>query len=301
MATQTIISRFKERNLKTHLLTTLSLNYRLDKTRREWFFEQIKPLKNSEFLNRDFSPRGLFYGLAFAYSFISPQTKNVFKILSKGNLPYITVLILMIFLLGIFLSRKSKNKLNLNILWLISFSGFSGIAFELILILGFQVIYGFIYAWVGVLSGAFMSGLASGSFILSRSLNKIKNDFATLLKFEFAIIAFSLALPVLIFVLSKANQQTLASLTKLIFIAVSFIAGFLLGAEFPLANKIYFARQEFVNSGAQLYAADLTGACLGAIISSVVLIPILGIWETGLFIACLKLAAVIAIIFSVRK
>ncbi|MDP2938553.1 MAG: hypothetical protein Q8O13_00500 [Candidatus Omnitrophota bacterium] len=302
ISNQVIIQRFKDRNLKTHLLTPFSLSYRLDKSWREWFFEQLKDLKIGKLLNRDFTPRGLFYGLAFLYSLISPQTKNIFRAIDKINLTTAISLIFIIFSLVCFFSRRNSKTVNLNISWLILISGFSGITFELILILGFQIIYGLIYAWIGILSSAFMFGLASGSLILNWRLNKIKNNFVTLLKFEFAIITFSLMLPVLLFILSKINEAALFGLIKMVFCFLSFLAGFLLGAEFPLANKIYFSNPEFRSRAvAQLYAYDLTGACLGAIMSAIIFIPILGMQSTGIFIAFLKLLTVMGVVFSIRK
>ncbi len=298
---QTLLSRLKERGFKTHLLTPYSLVLRLDETWRDWFFGQIKDVKNENYLNQDFKPLGLFYALAFIYSLISPKTKSLFSLIPRINIFFVAIAVLAVLCLIILSNRKSKKILNLSLSYLILISGLSGITFELILILAFQVIFGFIYAWVGLLTASFMLGLGAGGLFVSSKLNQPKNNLKIFLKLEFAIIAFSIILPLLISFLGKLNWGPLLNLTKLIFLTLSLLAGFILGAEFALANKIYFLQKNREGGESRLYAYDLTGACLGAIISSAVLIPVCGIWQSAAFIALLKLWGIIAVIFCVRK
>ncbi len=302
---QTIISRFRNRNLKTHFLTEFSLNYRLDKSWRDWFFNRLKYVDTGRLINRDFSPRGLFFGLAFAYSLISPETKNIFKFMDRVNSPVIFSAIFLIFLLlFIFSNLEEKNKIApvITLKLLILISGFCAIAFELILILGFQIIYGYIYSWVGILSGVFMLGLSYGGFTIAKKNKKLINNLAVLLKLQSAIIALSMLLPLLLLFLSKINQEITALPIKAVFIMLSFSAGFLLGAEFSSANNFYFNNIKPTGNGySQLYAYDLLGAASGAILTAVWLIPVLGIWQTAALMAFLKLMAAIIFVFAARK
>ena len=74
------------------------------------------------------------------------------------------------------------------------------------------------------------------------------------------------------------------------------VAGFLVGSQFPLANRMWLKGREDLRGGAGLlYASDLVGAFLGSIAVSVVLIPVLGILETCLLAATLKLGSLLLV------
>ncbi len=82
---------------------------------------------------------------------------------------------------------------------------------------------------------------------------------------------------------------------------LSLISGILVGAEFPLANKIYLIRLNKISWVAgMLYAADLIGAWLGAFIVSVIMIPILGILATCLFVIAINLISMFLVATSGR-
>ncbi len=75
------------------------------------------------------------------------------------------------------------------------------------------------------------------------------------------------------------------------------LAGFLVGSQFPLANKIWLAvRKDSSGTAGILYASDLAGAFLGSIVVSVVLIPVLGIAQTCLLAAVLKLSSLLMVL-----
>jgi spermidine synthase len=79
-------------------------------------------------------------------------------------------------------------------------------------------------------------------------------------------------------------------------------AGALVGLEFPLANALYVAPGARVGHAAgTLYAADLMGACLGAVVISVALLPALGILETCLLMVVLKAGSLALVVSGRRK
>jgi spermidine synthase len=74
-------------------------------------------------------------------------------------------------------------------------------------------------------------------------------------------------------------------------------AGVLVGLEFPLANALYLPPRAGVGETAgTLYAADLVGACLGAVTISIALLPALGIVETCLFLVVLKVGSLALVV-----
>ena len=70
------------------------------------------------------------------------------------------------------------------------------------------------------------------------------------------------------------------------------LAGFLVGSQFPLASRMWIkGRQAVGGTAGLLYACDLAGAFVGSVVVSVVLIPVLGMLETCLLAAVLKLGS----------
>jgi predicted membrane-bound spermidine synthase len=86
-------------------------------------------------------------------------------------------------------------------------------------------------------------------------------------------------------------MSSLASPT-LVFIVLFFISGFLVGFEFTLASKIYVSQKGEVGEVAgTLYFTDLLGAWLGGMFGSIMLLPVLGLFNTCLLVALLKLSS----------
>ena len=91
---------------------------------------------------------------------------------------------------------------------------------------------------------------------------------------------------------TKAGNAEVFFLFKMLFLSLSFISGFLTGAQFPLANKLYLENSRNLSQTAGLlYACDLLGGWLGGIIGAVVLLPVLGLTGTCLTVGLLKLTS----------
>lgn len=293
-----IIQRFKERRLNTSYLTEFALRRQLDKSWQDWLYNSLAEF-SGEKINRDFSPRGMFLALTFFYSLAWPQAKSIFRFLSRIYPSFIICAIIALTLITIFLMRHMRRKMKLSIPIIIAMTGFAGITLELLIFLGFQVVLGYLYYLLALLTAAFMFGLSIGGFLVNANLKRFKDSVAVLIKLELAIILFAVALPTILFVMSKFANPSWLILNKVIFFVLSFIGGVLIGTEFPLANKIYSKHQEFMGTSAgSLYSFDLLGACLGAILTAVVFLPVLGTFSTCLLIATLKLAGIAFLVFT---
>jgi predicted membrane-bound spermidine synthase len=73
------------------------------------------------------------------------------------------------------------------------------------------------------------------------------------------------------------------------FPALALACGMLGGYEFLVASRIFFAGA--AHRPGTLYAFDLAGSCLGAILFSVWLVPVFGFLKTALLSAMVSLAA----------
>ena len=179
---------------------------------------------------------------------------------------------------------------------LLMISGFSAMAMQMILLLTFQIIYGYVFYKIGFLLTIFMAGLAGGSFWMITLLKERKGALNILLRSNFLFCILSLVLPVFFFWLLASNKEIVSCLgANVIFPLLSGIVGLLAGVQFPLVNKIYLDNFEEAGQVFGLtYGIDLLGSCFGAFLTGIFLIPILGInWS------CLAIGLVNFSIFTV--
>jgi len=295
---KTILGRFKERQLSTFYLTDFALRRQLDKTWQEWLYNSLAEYKREK-TNRDFSPRGMFLAITFFYSLAWPQSKSIFRFLSRIYPSFIIFSVIALATGVIFLMNHMRKKIKLSIPLIIAMTGFAGISLELLIFLGFQVALGYLYHLLALLTAAFMFGLSMGGFIINANLKRFKDAIAVLIKLELAILLFTITLPVVLLVMAKIANPAWLVVDKIIFFVLSFVGGFLIGTEFPLANKIYSRQKEFMGTSAgSLYSFDLIGACLGAILTAIVFLPVLGTLNTCLLIVTLKLSGIAFLVFT---
>jgi len=282
----------KKRKIETKLLTSSYLNWRFDERWFSWFRQAMgdfSPVKK----NYDLSPRGLFYQLTYWNALSSPAFNKFFQFL--GRIDFFSIfLVLPLFIIFIFPFLKLRPKYSKFIpLYAVLTTGFLGTTFDLIFIFVYQSFYGYVYHHLALLVTAFMAGLTIGGWLMTRNLGRIKKDILSFIKIEFFIVIFSLAIiPLLISLKESRNESTF------VFFLLASMVGFLVGLEFPLANKIYQAKEleskevrKLESSAGMIYAADLFGAYIGALIVSVGLIPLIGVVQTLILLAVLKISS----------
>jgi len=182
----------------------------------------------------------------------------------------------------------------------IATTGFAGMAYNMVLILAFQSLYGNIYQMIALLIAAFMVGLAIGGIFITHIMSRITNGKSILVKLELLVLVYSILVPVVLILFpSNLGQTAIFVAIQAAIIILSLTSGILVGSEFPLANKIRLRDTESVGEVAGgLYACDLMGAWFGALIVGVWLIPVLGIVSTCILIACLKVVSLVLVATS---
>jgi spermidine synthase len=168
-------------------------------------------------------------------------------------------------------------------------------AVEMIVLLAFQSIYGYLYQWIGLLIAAFMAGLAGGAFLVTRMLARIPERVRFFFWLESLQLAFVFVSAWGFVALHGLFLEMTAMMEgpKVVLFCMNVVAGFIVGSEFPLANREAAARDQEGSSivGARFYALDLAGAWLGTLLVSVLLVPLVGICNTLLFLATLKVCS----------
>ncbi|MBN2121345.1 MAG: spermine synthase [Candidatus Omnitrophica bacterium] len=294
-----LYQRLQSRQIKSHLLTPRYFEYRLALDRQQWFESSFKGLKAG--VNQDFKPLGLFYSLLYFSAKFSPGFLDLFWRLKDLSLKLILVFACVFTFLFLSLTYRLRGFFKSAVGLSVATSGFCGMVFDLAIIFAFQVIYGYVFYWIAILVSAFMLGSVLGGLVSTLGLKKAKDQLFTFFGLESAIVIFSLCLPFVFLILHPFLEMKGAYLlTKLIFLSLCLIAGFLIGGEFPLANKIYSGPKSD-SSGATagfLYSADLLGGFTGGILGAIVFLPILGFKNTFLILVIIKLSSLAILLIS---
>jgi spermidine synthase len=235
----------------------------------------LSTLDSTATINSDFKPLAYFSEIQYLLSYFDNSD----------------LIILLLFLIPIILYATKSNPINYGLF----VGGFAASSSQFIFILAFQVVYGYAYEFMSVIFSVFMLGLALGAVIAVRTKWNISLLYQNLLLF---IAIFLLSLPHILEILMKINNEMVEIS---IFIMMILMISLLGGMQFPVAGKLlsvkYIKKAESIAS--QSFSSDYFGASLGALITSFILIPLLGIQTTGYIIAGLVLTAYL--IFLRRK
>ena len=177
----------------------------------------------------------------------------------------------------------SKQKRQL-VLWAIGISGFCALAYE---VLWTRILVFFLgsttYAFATMLA-AFLFGIALGSMVLARWVDRIKQPVTTFGIIQLGIGLFALILmPAFerLYGITYALQSTFGGSRFWAFFScfvVMSLPTFLMGASFPLVTKIYTGNaRQLGRSIGNVYAINTVGSILGAFCAGFLLIPLLGI------------------------
>lgn len=172
-------------------------------------------------------------------------------------------------------------------------TGFAAAGLEVVVIIAFQVLYGYAYHQLGVIVTMFMIGAALGATLMNRRRGAVSRR--TLVALELLVVAFSCALP-LFFILARSVPGALVA--RLGFPIVMVILGGLVGAEFPVASRLWF--KGVAETAAALYNSDLVGACIGAALVGAVLLPMLGLTTVCFLVGGVNLVSAFVLLVTRR-
>ncbi|MCP2604679.1 fused MFS/spermidine synthase [Candidatus Aminicenantes bacterium AH-873-B07] len=249
------IEKLKLNNLWVNSYTLFS---RLREERINFLYERIK--SGDAKINLDLVPISYFYNsILWATHFKGIESKFLIFLSQISrfwllDFPFIIFLIILFFIL----LKKTKFYSYLFPIWLM---GFTTISLELILIIAFQVNFGYVYQKIALLFSAFMFGLFCGA--LSGKWKK-ESKFLDLILVQFGFM-------ILTFIAWKFIEMKWPEISSYIFL---YLMGFLGGILFVIANELFLKKEKNYGIG---YAFDLLGSFLGALTLSTILIPLIGL------------------------
>jgi spermidine synthase len=299
-----LLARLRSRHLQTSYVREYFIPFRMAPDRVADLEQNIRPLPDTP-LNSDLTPIAYYFDVALWSAQFNREYRYVFDFIARLKFERLVIgtAALLFFIAGVIACLPSSaDRVRSAAAFCIALSGLTMVSVEMLLLLGFQVIYGYVYHQLAILIALFMTGLAFGNWwrlrITDRSARAMCSHTA-LRQLAGLQILVALA-PLLLFLLLNSLNQvrsmgmlTLAS--QIVFPTLALLAGTLGGYEFALATDVFFEGEHLPRGNiGLLYGVDLIGACLGALVSSTLLLPLFGFLRAGLLIAVVNLAAVLA-------
>jgi spermidine synthase len=239
--------------------------------------DRVMQLENA--INQEAPKNTLFHPISYYFSLLS-------WLRIYGNGIYLIIAILVPLILYYLLKLR---EVSLPVFCV----GFSSMTLELAVIFAFQIIYGYVFRMIGIIIAVFMLGCAAGAYISARHIKKAKKKHIKIILA--AMIFYSLILPSLLRWLYSLSLHGMRTITAMgIFPVLIAFVGLLTGLIFPVAARLIF-RRSIPKTAGKVYNADLIGSSLGAIVSSAIIIPLLGVSSASYISALVCLLGLLVI------
>ena len=262
--TYEIGKRIREKGIETQFVNEEYLSGKLTKERIDYV---MKSLEEDVEVNRDFEPVAYYHYLKYW--------------LSQFNLSFgtVTTLFFLSFLLSSSVMRLSPTS------FAIFTTGIAATGMEMLLLLVFQSVYGYLYSMLAVLITLFMIGISCGSFLANRVQASLRK---TLTLTEFILFLLCL-FPSFFINLIAENPHLIPFLI--------FSLGFFTGFEFPIATLLEVREGQLGN----LFFADMFGGFVGSLLPPLFLFPLIGLAKTCLIIALFNLLTTLLTLSLIRR
>ncbi len=254
----TFRQRIQDLGLETQYMESSFINTRLSPLRIQWLNQRLS--SSQAYINRDIHPISYFYHAAFQSIHLGNFESGLYARLSGSprlwllDIPFLLIVTGLI-ILGI------RGKRSSFYLFPLALMGLTVIMTEIILIIAFQSLSGYLYHTAALLFAAYMGGLTSGAFLgTKRRRPRIEH---------MMVIQFQLMLLLL------ASQWLINhSMPGVMIIILLFFLGIAGGDMFIVSNRLYLLDK--INYGAG-YGLELLGSFFGALFVSSLLIPLVGL------------------------
>lgn len=281
-------ARLEQRGVQTRYVRDYYFRFRLTPWRVGGLQEQLtgSPAR----LNSDFSPVAYYYGVTRWSAQFDQRYRGVLE--RAAGAGFVLPALLGAALVGAAALLYGRRGSAGVAACAVAAMGLTLMALQVVLLLGFQVLYGYVYQQLSLLIAAFMVGMALGS---RHALNRARgDDCRRLAVLQFAGLVSAPALYGLLRLMNLASGPAqLWLVSHVMFPVLALGAGWLGGWQFPVASRIYFASRQASSPGA-LYGLDLTGACLGALLISGYLLPVYGFFQTACLLSVWNLPPALA-------
>jgi spermidine synthase len=289
-----LVARLLARHLKTRYVREYFIPFRMMPDRMEQARGELQPLAATQ-VNRDFSPIAYYFNTVLWSAQFKHDYANWLRSAARVRFSSVlggTLIVLLFVAALLAFAPARERRARSAAAGCMAATGFTLMALEIILLLAFQSLYGFLYRQLAILIALFMAGMAVGSWLGLRRIRR--NGLQTCRAVASTQFLLALAAPLLMLVVSLLARLSGAAAIWLaaqcVFPALAALSGILGGFQFPLATAMVLQDQSRGRRLGWLYAIDLLGGCAGALLLSAYLIPVFGFWKTAWLSAAVNLA-----------
>jgi len=292
-APETLAARLVGYGFATRIVTPRYLAERLSSRRAADFRQHVAAAPRGPMINTDQHPIQVLAALSYWSGLTGSSAARWFSGLIRAG-----VWLVLLFILGLVAALTLwRRRLGFALRFGVFSSGFAGAFTSLLVLLLFQIACGTVYYHLILLTTAFMAGTTLGGAWATRRQPTAIPARRDLYWLESGLALVSPLILVCAPVLAGFGPAgTLAA-----YLAFALVTGVLLGAEFPLAGRLYLASgrgSPVEKTAATLYAADLSGGVLSSLLAPIILIPVIGMLPAAALVALAKLVSLSMLRFS---
>ncbi len=290
------IERLAQRGIKDKLLFIREyyLPFRLSQERLQTLSAALS-VTGAE-VNTDLTPVCFYYDAVLWSKQFKDYSSRILSTLSRISPGAVFAGVGFLVAIGVLFAAFSPRKWGpRSLLFAVGATGFTQITVEVVALLGFQVMQGYVYQKIALIVAACMLGLSLGSAIMGRKLASSGATPLMLLVIQALVFLCPLLLLAALLLMSGGKNEFLnASQADVIFPLMALLTGIVGGMQFPLANALWLQEMPGVARAAGLtYGTDLFGSCLGALFVTTILIPLYGVPFACVIAAALGLSSVL--------
>jgi spermidine synthase len=263
-----ILARLKERDVKnaniypfTEKFYVSKINYEL---RTGVDYDPLETPNVSipivpSILNSDSRPIANYFSIIVWTHLTNDPFTYFVQFLEKIDIYYLAIplgIFLTVFYALLLWKRPYKRITDISLAFCIFVTGLYGMVLEIMLIFTFQSAFGYVYQYIGFLIALFMVGLTLGSILLKNT------------KIPFKKLLYAHILSILLLAVCFLYPPVWINFILIL------ACGFLVGSVFSIVIAI--SQEGDVRRAGLIYASDIAGGLVGALVVSSLLLPLFG-------------------------
>ncbi len=299
-----LIARLKNRGLSTLYVREYFLPFRMAPDRMAQM-HALLTAQSGDAINTDFHPLAYYFNAVLWSAQFGDRYARLLQ--AAGNIRFRMVLsavlaVSIILLLLFAIAPMQRSRARISAAWCITAGGYALMTLQILLLLSFQALFGYVYRELALMIGMFMAGIAAGSWLGLKRIRDERWPAVRALAMTQLVLAAAAPLLLVLAALFTQGLQTSSALlhVQALFPAMALLAGVPGGYLFPVASAIWLRGGD--QSLTTLYALDLAGGCVAALLLTGFLIPLFGLWNAAWLsaAACIP-AAVLALRASLPR
>ncbi len=247
-----------------------------------------------------------------------------------GDLIAVLALVAMVTLVGCRLGRGRAGGWAAGaVIVSVGSTGFATMALSMIWLFAFQNLYGYVYQRIGWIIALFMGGLVAGCALAGRRADRARGEadapgtgsvptsapagsrrhaylVRRLVAVDVVLAVGAAAIPFILRALGGLQTSPAALLLVEVYVSVMVaLTGLLGGAAFALAGRLQLSRStsgtaQVAAAAGAVDSADHAGACLGALLCGILLVPVYGTATAAFLLGGIKIGSAILLVATGR-